>query len=269
MAEDRQEDLELIQRIENHILNVGNFGIDPRIFQILDNVDSPETEIAAIEKMIDANLAVRLRNMADSVYYGMQRRGKLKSFYNVITSTGMQPAKLFIIAMTLFNRLSSKHKMLDVESFATSLFARIIAEQMTPSVTVREQAEIGGLFLNLGKVAIGTYETAEMVDLDPDFIAKYHRQFALKIIETFMLPDYLKEIIAEDKIILQKNSLSVQGIIYLAQSLVEKIIRDHGLIAIKSPMPEVKDNLETTLGLKILEYFGLIGLGSYVKILHT
>jgi HD-like signal output (HDOD) protein len=269
MAEDRQEDPELIQRIENHIMNVENFGIDPRIFQILDNVDSTETEIAGIEKMIDSNLAVRLRNMADSVYYGMQRRGRLKSFYHVITSTGMQPAKLFIIAMTLFNRLNSKHKILEVESFATSLFARIIAEQMTLRVTVREQAEVGGLFLNLGKVAIGTYETAEMVDLDPDFVSKHHRQFALTIIETFMLPDYLKELILENQIILQKNSLSVQGIIYLAQSLVEKNICDHGLIAIKSPMPEIQDNLETTLGLKISQYFGMIGLGSYLKILRT
>jgi hypothetical protein len=57
MTEDRKEDLELIQKIENHIMTVGNFGIDPRIFHILDNIDSSEKEIAGIEKMIDANLA--------------------------------------------------------------------------------------------------------------------------------------------------------------------------------------------------------------------
>jgi hypothetical protein len=269
MAEDQKEDLELIQRIEDHIMTVGNFGIDPRIFHILDNIDSSEKEIAGIEKMIDTNLALRLRNMANSVYYGMQRRGKITSFYDVIVSIGMQPAKLFIIAMALFTRLDSRHKMLDVESFATSLFAKILAEQMTMSATAMEQAEIGGLFLNLGKVAIGIYETAEGVDLDPGFISKYHRDFAIKFIEAFTLPDYLKEFITEDQIILQKNSLSVQGIVYLAHALVEKIIRDHGLILIKSPMPDIKDNLETTLGLKISEYFELIGLGRFLKLLRT
>jgi HD-like signal output (HDOD) protein len=266
MANDQDEDLELIKRIENHIITVGNFGIDPRIFHILDNTDSQEKDIAGIEKMIDVNLALRLRNMANSVYYGMQRRGKLKSFYDVITSVGMQPAKLFIVAMALFNRLDSKHKILDVESFATSLFAKIIAEQMNLSVATMERAEIGGLFLNLGKVAIGIFETAEMVDLEPEFIAKYHRQFALMIVEQFMLPDYLKELILEDRPVFQRNSFSIQGIIFLAQSLVEKLIHEQGLIAIKSPMPEIQDNLESTLGLKISEYFNLIGLDKYLKI---
>jgi hypothetical protein len=266
MEEERNEDLELIQRIDNHILTVGNFGINPGIFHILDNIDSPEEEIAGIEKMIDVNLAVRLRNMADSVYYGMQRRGKVGNFFDVITSIGMQPAKLYIIAMALFNRLDTKHKILEVEGFATALFAKIIAEQMAKNVMAVEQAEIGGLFLNLGKVAIGIFETAKKVDLDPDFILKHHRQFALKIIDNFMLPDYLKETILEDLMILQKKSFSVQGVIYLAQSLVEKIIRDHGLITLKSPMPEIEDNLETTLGLKISEYFKLIGLGKYLNI---
>jgi hypothetical protein len=269
MTEDRKEDLELIQKIENHIMTVGNFGIDPRIFHILDNIDSSEKEIAGIEKMIDANLALRLRNMANSVYYGMQRRGKVTGFYDVIVSIGMQPAKLFIIAMALFTRLDSRHRMLDVESFATSLFAKMIAEQMAMSPTAMEQAEIGGLFLNLGKVAIGIYETAEGVDLAPEFISKYHREFALKFIEAFVLPDYLKEFITEDQIILRKNSFSTQGIVYLAHALVEKIIRDHGLILIKSPMPDIKDNLETTLGLKISEYFELIGLGRFLKLLST
>jgi hypothetical protein len=118
-------------------------------------------------------------------------------------------------------------------------------------------------------VAIGIFENAESVEIDSDFIAKYHRQFALTIIEAFALPDYLKELIEEDRIILRRNSFSTQGIIYLAQSLVDKMIRDHGLIAIKSPMPDIKDNLETTIGLKISDYFRLIGLGRYVKIVRT
>jgi hypothetical protein len=269
MAYTEDEEHELVQRIENHIMTSGDFGIDPRIFAILDNTDSPEIDIAGIEKMIDVNLALRLRNMANSVYYGMQRRGKVKNFYNVITSIGMQPAKLFIIAMALFSRLGARHKLLEVESFGTSIFAKIIAEQMEMSVGTMERSEIGGLFLNLGKVAIGIFETSEMVDVEPEFIEANHRFFALKIIEKFMLPDYLKDLVEEDRLSLQKKVFAINGIIYLAHALIEKMIRDHGMVTLKSPMPEAVDNLESTIGLKISEYFDLIGLGNYVKVIRS
>jgi hypothetical protein len=62
--------------------------------------------------------------------------------------------------------------------------------------------------------------------------------------------------------------LPVTGIAYLAKSLVEKLIRDFGMIELKSPMPDVVDNLETTIGLKIMEYFSLIGLGQYLRVIR-
>ncbi len=33
-------------------------------------------------------------------------------------------------------------------------------------------------------------------------------------------------------------------------------------------MPDVVDNLETTIGLKIMEYFNLIGLGQYLRVIR-
>lgn len=268
MTVNNQEDPELVQKVENYIIKGGGFMIDPRIFRILDNTDSSEAEISSIENMMDVKLSLRLRNIANSVYYGMQRRGKTTKFSDVITSIGMQPAKMFIIAMALFSRLEGKHKMLDVESFAISLFAKLIAEQMNLSLTDREKAELGGLFLNLGKVAIALYESSKMVEIDPSFIEKNHRQFAIKIIQNFPLPEFVAEVIMEDRLVLQKNALSIQGIVYLAQALVEKIIHDFGIIDIKSPMPDLRDNLESTLGLKISDYFDLIGLGTYLNIIR-
>lgn len=266
MTIDNQEELDLSEKIEEYLMNEENFGINPRIFSILDNVDSSEKEIAGIEKMIDLKIALRLRSMANSVFFGMQRRGKLTSFYDVITSLGMKPAKLFIIAMTLFSRLGGKHRQLEVESFAISQFARIIAEQMDLSPSAREDAEIGGLFLHLGKVAIAIYGTAKDIDFFPAFIERNHRKFAVKTIEKFALPEFLVEVITEDRLVLRKNSFSAKGVVYLSQALVEKIIHDFGIIEIKSPMPNIWDNLESTLGLKISEYFNLIGLGKYLKI---
>jgi HD-like signal output (HDOD) protein len=258
---------ELSAAIEDYLMEKENFGIDPRIFQILDNADSSESEIASIEKMIDVNIAVRLRSMANSVYYGMMRRGNVNNFSDVITALGMRPSKQFIIAIALFSRLGEEHKHLEIESFAISLFAKMIAEQMSLVQSAREQAEIGGLFLNIGKLVIAMYGTKHRVDIEPSFVENYHRCIAVKMIETFNLPDYLETIITEDRLVLKKNSFSIRGIVYLAQALVEKIMREHGIIEVKSPMPESKDNLEVTIGLLMADYFNLMGMGKYLKVI--
>lgn len=259
--------IELSAAIEDYLMGKENFGIDPRIFQILDNADSSESEIAGIEKMIDVNIAVRLRNMANSAYYGMMRRGEVNNFNDVITALGMRPSKQFIMAISLFSRLGEEYKHLEIESFATSLFAKMIAEQMSLIQSAKEKAEIGGLFLNVGKLVIAMYETKHRIKIEPSFVENYHRIFAVKIIEKFNLPEFLETIITEERLKLDHNSFSIQGIVYLAQSLVEKIIRKHGIIEIKSPMPELKDNLEVTIGSIMADYFSLIGMGKYLKVI--
>jgi HD-GYP domain-containing protein (c-di-GMP phosphodiesterase class II) len=269
MTETEQEDSLLFKKIENYIMKGEIIGIDPRVFRILDNPDSAEAEIVGIEKMIDVRLALRLRNMANSVYYGMHRHGTVNKFNDVITSIGMQPAKLFVIALSLFSRLDAKHKMIEVESFAVSFFAKILAEEMNFTKSAVENAEIGGLFLNLGRVAIARYEIGENVTIDPSFIEQNHREFAVKIIENLTLPAYLTDVVLANWFTLQRNALSIAGIVYLAKSLVEKIIRETGIIEIKSPMPDVENNLETTMGLKISEYFNLIGLGKYLRVIRS
>jgi hypothetical protein len=268
-ASSAPQDPDLFQKIEDYLINGENIGIDPRIFHILDNTDSSEEELAGIEKMIDVKLALRLRSMANSVYFGMHRHGQVNKFNDVITSIGMQPAKLFIIALALFARLDVEHKLIEVESFTVSLFAKLLAEQMSLSKTAVEKAEIGGLFLNLGRVLIAIYATEKHSAIAPAFVEKYHQEFAVKIIEKMTLPDYLADVILENRFSLKKDVLSVSGVVFLAKALVEKIIRENGLIAIKSPMPDVADNLETTIGLKIQQYFSLIGLGSYLRVVRS
>ncbi len=263
MTDDHREDPNLFDAIEEFVMDSENIGINPRIFHILDNTESSEEEIAGIENMVDVKLALRLRNMSCSVYYGMHRYGKVEKFNDVITSIGMQPAKLFIIALTLFSRLGTAHRMIEVESFAVSVFAKVIAEQMHMNKDAIERAEIGGLFVTLGKVVIAIYEAEKNVTIEPSFIEKHHQELAVKIIEKLTLPEFLADVVLENRFVLRKNSFPVTGIVYLAQSLVEKLIRDFGVIEIKSPMPDAVDNLETTIGLKITEYFNLIGLGQY------
>jgi hypothetical protein len=268
MTDNHREDPTLFDAIEEFVMNSENIGIDPQIFHILDNTESSEEEIAGIEKMIEVKLALRLRNMSCSIYYGMHRYGTVEKFNDVIMTIGMQPAKLFIIALTQFSRLGAAHKMIEVESFAVSLFAKIIAEQMHMNQDTIEKAELAGLFLTLGRVVIAIYETEKNVTIDPAFIEKHHRIFAVKLIEKLTLPAYLADVVLENRFVLRKNSFPVTGIVYLAQSLVEKLIRETGLIELKSPMPVLVDNLETTIGLKIQEYFNLIGLGKYLRVIR-
>lgn len=261
------QDRELLAAIDEYLAGEDHFGIDPRVLPILDSLDSSKREIAGIEEMIDKMISVRLRNMANSVYHGVMRRGNAKKFTDVVASLGMRPAKIFIVAMALFSRLGAEHELLELKSFATSLFARMIAEQMGFDQSSREKAELGGLFLNLGKVVIATYQVRSRTAIEPAFVEKYHQYFAAEIIARFNLPEYLSDFIQEGRLVLQQRSFSVKGIVYLAQCLVEKIIDQFGVIEIKSPMPEVRDNLDVTLGSIISDHFNMIGLGKFVKVI--
>ena len=264
-AEDR--DTELHAAIAEYLEGEGDFGLDPRALAILDDMDASKREIISVEEMIDVVIAIRLRSMADSVYHGNMRQGKAGNFAEVITSLGMRRSRVFIIAMALFSRMGAEHMHLQIESFATSLLARLIAEQMGFDQSSMEKAELGGLFLNLGKVVIAAYQFKAKAEIEPAFVEKYHRYFAAEIITRFNLPEYLGDYIQEERLVLLKKSFSVGGIVYLARSLVEKIIRECGIIEVKSPMPEVKDNLDVSLGSIISEHFGMIGLGKYVKVI--
>lgn len=260
------QDRELLAAIEAYLAGEDHFGIDPRVLRILDSLDSSKSEIAGVEEMIDKMISARLRNMANSIYHGVMRHGNANKFTDVVASLGMRPTKIFIVAMALFSRLGAEYELLEVKSFATSVFARMIAEQMGFDQSSIEKAELGGLFLNLGKVVIATYQFRSRTVIEPAFVEKYHQYFAATIIARFNLPEYLSDFIQEGRLVLQQRAFSVNGIVYLAQCLVETIIGQFGIIEIKSPMPEVKDNLEVTLGSIISEHFNMIGLGKFVKV---
>jgi len=262
----QEKDRELLAAIEEFLVGEGHFGIDPQVLQVLDNVDSSKKEIAGIEEMVEVMIAVRLRNLAGSVYFGMHRHGNANSFNDVITTLGMWRAKTLIIAMALFSRLEPKHARLEVESFAVSLFAKMIAEQMGFDRNSGEKAELEGLFLNFGKVLIAIYQARFATEIEPAFVEKYHRKFASWIIELFNLPDYLEHCIQQDRLVLDKRSFSIEGVVYLAQSLVQRMLDECGIIEVKASMPDVRDNLEVTLGSTLYEHFNMIGLGKYVKI---
>ena len=261
-----EKERELLGAIEEYLVGEGHFGIDPRVLLVLDNLDSSRKEIAAIEEMIEEMIAVRLRNMASSVYFGMHRRGKANTFNDVITTLGMWRAKILIIAMALFSRIGPEHARLEVESFAISFFARMIAEQMGFDQTAREKAELEGLFLNLGRVLIAIYQARSAAEIEPAFVERHHRQVASWIIAVFKLPDYLEHCIHQDRLVLQQRSFSIDGIVYLAQSLVQRILDQFGIIDIKGSMPDVRDNLEVTLASMLSEHFSMIGLGKYMRI---
>lgn len=258
---------ELLAAIEEYLDGEGDFGVDPEVLSVLDNLESSKSEIAGIEKLMDEMIAIRLRKLAGAVFRGMTGHGEPKTFNDVISSLGMGPAKMLIIAIALFSRLGSEHRRLETGSCAISLFAKIITEQMNFDRTAVEKAALGGLFLNLGKIVIAMYQSKSKIEVEADFVDRYQCYLASRIIAQFNLPQFLEEMIQENRLALQKRSFSVSGIVYLAQALVEKTMDDSGVIEIKSPMPDSRNNLDATLGSMFFEYFIQIGLGRFVKII--
>jgi len=261
------KDSETLALIEEYLAGPGRFGIDPKALSILDNVDSSRSEIASVEHLIDPVIAMRLRKLAGAVFRGMARHGTPTTFNDVIATLGMMPARTLIIAIALFSRLGPEHRRLETVSTAVSIFAKIIAEQMGFDRAAAEEAALGGLLLDLGRVVIAMYQSATKVELGPDFERRHHRRIASSVIAQFNLPDFILEIVQEDRFVLQRRAFSIQGVVFLASALVEKITDASGLIELKSPLPAVAGNLEVTLGSVFFDYFVQIGLGRFVRII--
>lgn len=104
-------------------------SVVPDVFTILDDANAGRHEIEPIEAKLSPELRLRLQAMANSVYMGTLRRGKVESFYDAVNCLGMHRTMAFLIALA-----SSRIVPLDpavavviARSYATSVMAHVLA----------------------------------------------------------------------------------------------------------------------------------------------
>ena len=263
---ENNEDLKILNDIEEKIIKNINLGYDPQILAVLDDERATSNQIELIKDKITKEIVTRLFRMANAVYFGKLLGGEISSFFEATIRIGMQPAKLYIIALSIFSLSPSKeYKTLAARSFAASVLGRMLASEMGFREKEIKNVELGGLFFNIGQLMILLYRTSgSNISLDDEFISKYSPYLGLKIIEKFKLPAFLNEIIVSPYFRLTEDSLHLSAIVNMANSIVENSFRKYGKLIIQSPVPD--ELISNTTGSIIENQFRAIGLSEYIQI---
>jgi HD-GYP domain-containing protein (c-di-GMP phosphodiesterase class II) len=263
---ENNEDLKILNDIEEKIIKNINLGYDPQILAVLDDERATSNQIELIKDKITKEIVTRLFRMANAVYFGKLLGGEISSFFEATIRIGMQPAKLYIIALSIFSLSPSKeYKTLAARSFAASVLGRMLASEMGFREKEIKNVELGGLFFNIGQLMILLYRTSgSNIDLEEEFISKYSPYLGLKIIEKFKLPGFLNEIIVSPYFRLTEDSLHLSAIVNMANYIVENSFRKYGKLIIQSPVPD--ELISNTTGSIIENQFRAIGLSEYIQI---
>jgi hypothetical protein len=266
----------VLSDIEDKIFNKINFGFDPEVLDVLNNHDASEQEIERLKSKIGDELLVRIFGIANSAYYGQLKRGHVDTFYKVVSRLGMDFARVLIIFLAFAAVSKSKEiKTIFAKSFATSIVGgKILAKEFGLRDNDAKKVELGGLLLEIGKIIIALYRSLykdayEEAEIGEEFISQYHSILGVKIIEKYELPEFLKEMISADCLTLEKELMSLSGMVMLAYSIVDMSFRRFGnKLVIASPMPDLDGMVIHTTGAVIEETFKAVGLAEYIEIIR-
>ncbi|HYA14141.1 MAG TPA: HDOD domain-containing protein [Syntrophales bacterium] len=266
----------ILADIEKKIFDKVHMGFDPEVLDVLDNPDVSDKEIEMLKSKIGDDIVVRLFNIASSVYYGQLRRGSVDTFYKAVSRLGMDFTRVLIIFLAFAALSKDKEvKVIFAKSFATSILGgKILAKEFGLRDSDAKKVELGGLLLEIGKIIIAVYrslynEDYEKAEIGEDFISSYHSHLGIKIIEKFKLPEFLKEMISMEHLTLEKELISLSGIVMVAYSIIDLSFRRFGnRLIIASPMPDPDEAAVHTIGEVIYDTFKAVGLGGYIEIIR-
>ena len=263
------EDKEFLVDIEKKVFNALGFGFNPEVLEILNDEKASPGEIESIKSRLQQNVAMRLYGIANSVYYGKLRRGKISSFLEVFMRLGADHTKTYIIILTLLELARGvRARSLLAKSLATSVMARILADRFGFSDNGINKAELAGLLLEIGKMMVLIYEEKEKKDgFRDDFTGRFNTYLGLKAIKHFNLPAYLNEILLEDTFVFEEESISVSSAVSLSHLLVSHSFQAKGKLSLKVSSPDLDGAGTGSYGEIILDRFRAIDLDEYVEII--
>ncbi|MBN1380640.1 MAG: HDOD domain-containing protein [Deltaproteobacteria bacterium] len=266
----------ILSDIAEKIFNEVSLGFDPEVFDVLDNLDSTEQQIEFLKVKIGEDILARLFGIANSVYFGQLKRGKVDTFYEVITRLGMDLTKLIIIFMSMAALSKDEEvKIIFARSFATSILAsKLIANECGLTYEDTKKVEIGGLLLEIGKIMIVVYRSLypddyKQAGIDESFVTEHHTTLGLMFIEKYNFSENLKDIISAKYLTLGQKLVKLSSIVLIAHTLVDHSFRNfHNKLIIASPLPDPDGNITYTTGWAIESMFKAVGLSKHIKLLN-
>lgn len=274
MDDDKAHDI--VSAIADKIFNEVKFGFNPEVLDVLSNLDSTEKEIEVLKGKIDNDILARLFSIANSVYFGQMKRGKVETFYEVVTRLGMDFTRLIIIfiAKTSLSQDESV-KSLYAKSFATSVLAgKLLACECSLTYDDAKKVEMGGLLFEIGRIIFSVYralypEEYEHADINERFIDEYQPYLGSKFVEHYKFSDYLKDIVSTKYLTLGPKLITLAGIVLMANSMADYSFTRFGKLVLVSPLPDREGNLVYTTGWAIEGMFKAVGLSKYIQIVDA
>lgn len=270
---DKDEIIKLLDIIEEKMINKETLGFSPEVLEVLDNVEAANQEIEMIKVQISSEILMLIFSIANSAYYGKLRKGNTSSFYEVVTRLGMNHVKVLIIilALRILARGDKELEIIFIRSFVSAVFGKILAQQFGRKEDNAKKVELGGLFSEIGKMIIILYKKLHAPDderINEYFIKTYHPYLAERIIVIFNLPDYLKQMVFSNNIVIQDNYIAISGITRLAVDFVASSFQKfHNHLVIEDlPLPTTGRDESVTLAGIIEHQFNAVGLRKYLLI---
>ncbi|HOD35860.1 MAG TPA: hypothetical protein PLR20_05980 [Syntrophales bacterium] len=259
------EDLARLREIETQILDKMNLGFSPEVISILDDEDARQEDIEKIKLKLRQDVLSRLIGRANLVsHFGKTKTGESQQFLNVVMRLGMKPAKVYILAFSLYFS-SPELEELAARSFSMSIIGRILARQLGLNALDQDRVELGALLLEMGRIPIVLYEKQNHQKLGGDFTTRYHTYFGVRMVQKYSLPDYLAGVILNRSFGIDGNGFSATAVVDLAHCVVERSFTRSGKFVVQS-QSQVASQTDETLLSTISNAFQTIGLRKYLEI---
>ncbi len=269
-AEDHGEEA-LLAAIEKCIDEL-DVGFDFEVLNVLDDEESTPAMIEALKDKLGTIVAARLFSIANSVHFGKTRSGKITRFMEAVNHLGTRITKSTAIFIALHALATTEEiHVVFARCFATSKLTEAIAQKLGLPDTDRVTASLGGLFIEIGKAIMLMLSHKQGTKLDAEFIERHYPAVNRKVIEKFVLPEALIEIVTRPPFrFVKKDSLALSAVVDMAHAVVEASFRKHGKLVVQSSMPDVEGIIYTsTAGSSLVEQFQIIGLGAYLKVIPS
>jgi putative nucleotidyltransferase with HDIG domain len=134
-----------------------------KVMQLIESESATAEELAKVVAS-DPAVAARVLKISNSSFYGCQRQ--IQTLSHAIVVLGFGTLKSLVVAASVkqvYQPYGLTEKMLWEHSFGAGLAARIIAKETR--VVNEEEAFLGGLFHDIGKIIMNTMDHAQFHDV--------------------------------------------------------------------------------------------------------
>jgi hypothetical protein len=271
---EREEVINLLDAIETIMISKETLGFSPEVLGILDNVEASNQEIELLKARIGNEILMRIFNIANSAYYGTLRKGGINTFYEVVTRLGMNHTKalIIILALQLLAQDDKEVELIFARSYASSVMGKLVAQQFGMREDAAKKVELGGLFSEIGRMIIVLYKKLHAPEderIDDNFIDKYNPYLSERIVERFALPEYLKQMLFAESLVVEENYITISGLTQIAINIVASSFLNHHNQLVIEVLSSLTDRDETIALDRIVgDQFNAVGLSKYLRIIR-